>query len=517
MSSIPILTGIADRIDRWRRRPVRVKWRASLGLVGSILVWLAVPLSFPLVLAGYYDEPLLPFLVTIAVTLGVGRWLERLSGDADLGGREAFLMVALAWLAVGLIGAIPFLVAGNGVIAHPVDALFESMSGITTTGATVLVDFSVHGRSILMWRQVIQWLGGLGVLVLAISVLSQLSIGGTQLMETEAQTQNVHKLSPHIEETARMLWSLYSAITLTCAGVLYVLNLAGVAPGMTPYNALAHALTAVATAGFSPDPGSVGAFSRAAQWTVIPFMFIGATNFILIYYFVRGDWLRPVRNEEFRYYVGVVVGTTVLMALLLLTDPSVSFPIEAKLRHATFQVVSILTTTGFATVDFNGWSPAAKHVLFLLMFLGGMAGSTTCSIKLLRWMIVLKGFRRDLFTAVHTDAVRPIRLSGTVVEEETVRDVYAYTLLSVVIFFALTAFIAVDGARASLELTEFEAMSAAAATFFNIGPAFGVAGPFGSYHPFSNATKAAMIVLMWVGRIEILPVFVLLTPAYWRS
>lgn len=505
------------RIARFRSRPVRVNWRASLGVVGSILLWLAAPLAFPLLLAAYYGEPLRPFLAAIAVTLVVGRGLQGLSGDADIGGREAFLMVALAWLAVGLIGAIPFLVAGNGVIAHPVDALFESMSGITTTGATVLVDFSVHDRSILMWRQLIQWLGGLGILVLAISVLSQLSIGGTQLMETETQTQDVQKLSPHIEETARMLWSLYAGITLACAGTLYALSHLGVAPNMTPYNALAHALTAVATAGFSPDPGSVGAFSRAAQWTIIPFMFIGATNFILIYHFVRGDWLRPVRNEEFRYYVGVVIGTTVLLALLLLVDPETSLPIEAKIRHATFQVVSILTTTGFATIDFNGWSAASKHVLFLLMFLGGMAGSTTCSIKLLRWIIVIKGFRRDLFTAVHPSAIRPIRLGDRVVEEETVRDVYAYTLVSLVIFFGLTAFIAVDGARTGLELTEFEAMSAAAATFFNIGPAFGIAGPFGSYHPFSDLTKLAMIALMWVGRIEIIPVFVLLTPGYWRS
>jgi trk system potassium uptake protein TrkH len=383
---------------------LRVNWRASLALLGSVLEWLTVPLAAPLALAALYGEPVVPFIATMAITLAAGLGLERLGAPDDLGGREAYLLVALAWLAVSVVGAIPFLIAGNGVVATPVDALFESMSGVSTTGATVLADFSAHSRAMLLWRQLIQWLGGLGVLVLAISVLSQLSVGGAQLMETESQTEDVEKLSPRIRQTTRLLWGLYAGITGLCALSLYALHLAGLAPGMTPYNALAHALTGVATAGFSPDPGSVGAFSRAAQWTVIPFMFLGATNFILIYYFVRGDLARPVENDEFRFYVGTVVGATVLMAMLLFVDPATNLPAEARLRHAAFQVVSILTTTGFATVDFNAWSSASKHLLFLLMFLGGMAGSTTCSIKLLRWLIVIKAFRRDLFRAVHPDA-----------------------------------------------------------------------------------------------------------------
>ena len=496
---------------------LRVNWRASVAFQGSLLKWLTLPLLFPLALAVYYGESVFPFLATMAITLGVGLALERFGGEAELGGREAYLMVALAWLTVAVVGAIPFVLAGQGVLSHPVNALFEAMSGVTTTGATVIEDFDAHSRSMLMWRQLIQWLGGLGILVLAISVLSQLSLAGAQLMETESQTRDVRKLTPHIGETARLLWKLYAGITALCALFLYGLYLLGVAPGMGPYNALAHAFTAVATAGFSPDPGSVGAFSRAAQWTVIPFMFLGATNFILIYYFVRGEFARPLENEEFRFYVGIVAGAAALMTLLLLVDPDVSLPVEAKLRHAIFQVVSIMTTTGFATADFNHWSPAAKHLLFLLMFLGGMAGSTTCSIKLLRWVIVLKAFRRDLFTAVHPSAIRPVRLGDEVVDEETVRNVYSFTLVSIVIFFAGTVFVAIDGARVGLDLDEFEAMGAAAATFFNIGPAFGIAGPFGNYGPFSPATKLVMIVLMWVGRIEIIPVLILFTRSYWTS
>ncbi|MFP4590989.1 MAG: TrkH family potassium uptake protein [Halobacteriales archaeon] len=496
---------------------LRINWRASLSFVGSLLLWMTAPLAVPLGLAVYYGEPVVPFLATMALTVGIGLALRRLEAGEDLGGREAYLMVALAWLTVALVGMVPFLLEGQGDLARIDNALFEAMSGVTTTGATVIDDFDAHARSTMMWRQVLQWLGGLGILVLAISVLSQLSIGGAQLMETETQTEDVRKLTPRIEGTARLLWRLYAAITAACAVLLYGLHLVGVAPGMTPYNAVAHALTAVATAGFSPDPESVGAFSRAAQWTIVPFMFIGATNFILIYYFVRGDRSRPLENEEFRFYVGVVLGASGLVAGLLAIDPGVELPFEATVRHAVFQVISIMTTTGFATVDYNAWSPAAKHVLLMLMFLGGMAGSTTCSIKLLRWLIIVKAFRRDLFTTIHPSAVKPVRLSGRVVDEGTIRDVYAFTLISIIIFFLGTAFVAVDGARTGLGLTEFEAMGAAAATFFNIGPAFDVAGPYDSYNAFSTPSKLVMTVMMWVGRIEIIPVLVLFTRAYWRS
>lgn len=497
---------------------LRVNWRVSLRLLGGVLKWLAAPLAVPLVVAVIDGDPLVPFLVPIGVTLAAGVGLERLETERHMYTREAYLMVALSWLCVGLVGAIPFVLAGNGLLAAPSNAVFESMSGITTTGATVIDDFGAHSRAVLLWRQVIQWLGGLGILVLAISILSQLSVGGAQLMETESQTQDVQKLTPRIAGTARLIWRLYAGITLLAAGGLFGLGIAGVAPGMDLFNAVSHAMTAVATAGFSPQPDSVGAFAPAAQWLLVPFMFIGATNFILLYFFVNGDWGRPLRNEEFRFYLALVVGASVLMTLLLLADPDVATGgLEETVRLATFQIVSLLTTTGFATVDFNTWSPAAKHLLFACMFLGGMAGSTTCSIKLLRWLIVLKAFRRDLFTTIHPEAVTPVRLSGTAVDEATIRDIYAYTLLSLVIFALATLVVVVDSARVGLELSEFEAMSAAAATFFNIGPAFGLAGPFNSYSPFSTVTKTAMILLMYVGRIEIIPVAVLFTRSFWQS
>ncbi len=497
---------------------IRVGWRASFDLIGAVLVYLAGPLLFPLAVAVYYGESLLPFLVAIGVTFALGGGFRYLGDpEENLGPREAFLAIALIWLLVATVGAIPFVVAGTGTIAHPINALFESMSGLTTTGATVLLDFSIHSRSIMMWRQLIQWLGGLGILILATAVLSELGVGGAQLMESETQTRDLNKLTPRISQTARLLWGLYVGITALAVGVLYALGVSGLAPNMDLYNAVAHAFTSVATAGFSPEPLSVGAFEPIVQWAVVPFMVVGSTSFVLIYFAINGDPMRLFRNEEFRFYLGTLAFFSVVVAATLFTDPEIDYGTEATIRHAVFNVASIVTTTGYATADFNLWSPAAKQMLFLCMFLGGMVGSTTCSIKSLRWLVALKSLKRGLFTSIHPEAVRPVRISGNPVDEETIRDIYAYLLLSIIIFFLLTIFVVVDAARVGADVSEFDAMSAAAATFLNIGPAFGDAGPYGSYDGFSMATKSVMIVLMWIGRIEIIPVLVLFTKAFWTS
>ncbi len=497
---------------------IRVDWRISLGLTGTVLSYLTIPLLFPVAIALYYGEPIGPFLVTIAVTLVLAFGLNTVSVEDDLGAREAFLAVSLIWLLVAVVGAIPFLVAGDGVTAHPVNALFESMSGITTTGATVMLDFDAHTRSIMMWRQVQQWLGGLGILILATAILSEVGVGGAQLMESETWTTTVHKLTPRIAETARILLGLYAAITALAVVVLYVLFLVGLAPNMTLYNAIAHALTSVATAGFSPEPASAGAFSPIAQWVLVACMLIGATSFGLIYaVLTEAEFQRLRSNEELRFYLGGTAVAAGLVAAALTFDPSIDPNLEQTIRHAVFNTVSIVTTTGYASTDFNLWSPAAKHVLFTCMFLGGMVGSTTCSIKTLRWLVVLKAFYRELFIAIHPSAVRPIRVSDDPVDESTVQDIYGFVLLSLVLAFGLTVFVVVDAARVGLRVSEFEAMSAAASTFLNIGPAFGSAGPYGSYHAFPATTKTAMVLLMWIGRVEIIPVLTLFTRAFWRS
>ena len=494
-----------------------VNWRVSIGLVGTVLKWLTVPLSFPLLIAVYYGETLLPFGVTILISLASGTGLERLGEEGRLSPREAFLMVALSWFVVPVVGAVPFVLAGTGSITHPVNALFESMSGVTTTGATVLLEFDVHDRSILMWRQVSQWLGGLGILVLATAILSQLGVGGAQLMESETQTRDVNKLTPRIAQTARLLGKLYIGLTVLLMGILYGLHLVGVAPNMTLFNAVAHPFTTVSTAGFSPEPASIEAFSPIVQWIIIPFMVLGATNFVLIYFVLQGSWRRLVDSEEFRFYITLLLALGVITALLLVFEEEYEAGVETTVRHALFNVVSMMTTTGYANTNFDLWEAGAKHVLLVCMFIGGMAGSTTCSIKTLRWLVVFKAFRRDLFTSIHPEAIRPVRLSDNVVDEETISDIYSFTLINVLLFAAATIFVVVDGARVGLAISEFDAMGAAAATFLNIGPAFGIAGPFGTYEAFPMSTKLVMIFLMWIGRIEIVPVLVLFTASFWKS
>ncbi len=494
---------------------VRVDWRVSLRHVGTVLKWLPVPLVLPLAVALADGSSVVPFLAAMAISAAVGLALEQLTDRTSLEAREAFLMVSLTWLSIALIGAIPFVVAGAGNLAHPVDAAFESMSGITTTGATTIEDFGAHSRAVLLWRAVLQWLGGLGILVLATAILSSLGVGGAQLMETETQTTSVNKLTPRISETARLLWRLYLGLTALNILTLLALRLAGLAPEMTPYDAVAHAFTTVSTAGFSPRAESLAAFSPAVQWVTILFMTAGATSFVLLYFLVKGDYRRLRDSDEFRFYVAVLgLFSAAVGALLVVEGPTYGAG-ATTVRHAVFQVVSITTTTGYASADFAAWSAGAKHLLFVCMFVGGMAGSTTCSIKTLRWLVVLKAFRRDLFTAASPSAVRPVRLSGAVVDEGTVRDIYAYTLVSLVFFIVATVFVALDASRVGLSIGEFEAMGAAASTFFNVGPAFGIAGPFGSYAGFPATTKLLMTLLMWIGRIEIIPVLVLLTPSYW--
>ncbi|MFC7186565.1 TrkH family potassium uptake protein [Halorubrum yunnanense] len=496
---------------------IRVGWRASVGLTGDVLAALPVPLALPLLIALYYGESPLPFLAAIAVSLALGAAFRSVQDpEQNLGPREAFLAVAMIWFLVAAVGAIPFTVAGVGTVAHPVNAMFEAMSGLTTTGATVLRDFSLHSRSIMMWRQVIQWLGGLGILILATAVLSELGVGGAQLMETESQTEDVNKLTPKISQTAQLIWGIYFGLTGLAVVVYFLLGLA-VDPQMGLYNAVAHAFTSVATAGFSPEPLSVGAFHPLIQWAVVPFMVIGSTSFVLIYFAINGEPMRLLKNEEFHFYLGAMATLATIVAVGLFLDPNTTFGAEGTVRHAVFNVVSIVTTTGYASTDYVQWAPAAKHMLFMGMFIGGMVGSTTCSIKSLRWLVAMKSFKRNLFTAVHPEAVRPVRISGKTVDEDAIRDIYAYLLLSLVIFFLLAIVIVVDAERADARVDEFEALGAAATTFLNIGPAFGDAGPYGTFATFPMTTRAVMIVLMWVGRIEIVPVLVLLTKTFWTS
>ncbi|MFB6153486.1 MAG: TrkH family potassium uptake protein [Halodesulfurarchaeum sp.] len=510
---------------------LRVDWRASLSLVGTVLRYLAIPLAVPLLLGAAVGADWAPFAITAIVTAGVGWMLERMDPDRDIGAREGFLMVAATWLLVSVVGGLPYVLAGVGTqstLAHPVNALFESMSGFTTTGATVMGEISTarHSRPILLWRQLTQWLGGMGIVVLAVAILPELSVGGAQLMDAEAPGPGIEKLTPRIAETARALWVAYVGITALEMGLLYALHVAGQAPNMTLFNAVSHGLTTMATGGFSPEARSIAAFSAAVQWVIIPFMVAAGTNFALFWHVLTGESEQLLRDQEFHFYLGLLGVFTALVAGALFTDtgfqravdlagPALE-TIEPTLRHATFQVVSIVTTTGYASMDFNAWGPLSQGLLLAFMFIGGSAGSTGGSIKVVRWVLILKGIRRELFTTVHPEAVSPVRLGGRAIDEKALRGVYGFTLLYLMTFALATPVVLWLGFEGG-QLSVLEAASAVAATLGNVGPGFGVVGPMNSYLGFPPLTKLLMVGLMWIGRLEIIPVLVVFTRAYWTT
>jgi len=502
--------------------------RASLRVVGSVLKRIALAPLFPALVAIYYGESPLPFLAMFVATAGIGLGLERLHPRTEINHRETFLVVSLTWLVVPLVGTIPYLIAGQGTVADPVNALFESMSGFTTTGATVLgeISFDRHTRSILMWRQFTQWLGGMGLLVLMIAVLPELSVGGAQLMNEESPGLSIEKFTPRIRESAKVLWKIYLGFTLAAAALYYALHLAGLAPNMDLYNAVAHALTTLPTGGFSPEARSAEAFSPAAQWAIILFMIVAGTNFALYWYALRGDPERFVGNKEFRSYLGAMGVVGFLLAGLLFAGvglgvvptnvATIPGHAERALRHGLFQSVAVVTTTGYASMDFNTWDQSTQLILLFAMFLGGSAGSAAGSVKIVRWYVVQQTIVRELFTTVHPEAVRPVRLSDAPIDEDTIRSVIVFVMTFLALFVASTVLVFLDGLRTGLDLSALEAASVAIATLGNVGPGFGLVGPMNSFLPFSDAAKLYMVVLMWIGRLEVLSVLVIFTPSFWR-
>jgi trk system potassium uptake protein TrkH len=500
----------------------RVRWRTTFSLVGTVVKYLAVAMLVPFVVSLVYWEDVWVFVVSIVLTVTVGLTLERLDPDPDVGPPEALALVGVSWLAVAVIGTFPYLLAGYGTpstLAHPVNALFESMSGFTTTGATVMgeISFERHSHALLMWRQLTQWLGGMGIIVLMIAILPELAVNGAQLMQAEAPGPELQKLTPRIAETARVLWGVYFAFTVVYVGLLYGLHLAGVAPNMNFYNAVAHGFTTLPTGGFSPEADSIAAFSAAVQWVVIPFMFVAGVNFGLFWYVLRGEFRELTGNSEFRWYAGAIAAVTGVVAALLYSGAAPILDLggategvtENSLRQAAFQVTSLLNSTGYATSDFAQWGTNAQIVLLFAMFVGGSAGSTGGGIKVVRWLVVLRAIRRELYVTARPSVVEPIRLGGAIVDEDAVRGVFAFTVLYLVMFGIATVFIALDSARIGYDLSTLEAISASLATLGNIGPGFGSLGPFGSYLRFPDFSKLLMVFLMWLGRLEIVPVLAL--------
>ena len=508
----------ADRARTRARRALRgVDLAAALALVGTISKYVSLTFVVPAAVALGYDEPVWPFLAAGGIGFALGLGLERLGTGERVGAREGFLVVSLAWLAAAALGALPYLFSGEEQLARPLDAYFEAMSGFTTTGATALTDIEGLPHSLALWRQLTQWLGGMGIIVLALAVLPRLRVGGRQLLESELPGPELEHLSARIRDTARSLWVLYIALTLLEIGVLAVIGWTGIDRAMSFFEAVAHALTTMPSGGFSTEARSIEGFGAATQWTIVVFMTLAGANFALMYRtFVRRHLRALPRDEELRLYLALLALGSALLLVELLDEGL--FAGEEAVRHAVFQTVSIMTTTGYATADFNEWTLLAAVVIVALMFGGGSAGSTAGSVKVVRHLLTARILRRELDQTVHPEVVSRVRLNGRPIDERTLRAVAVFILLYVGLFAVGALVLVLDGARVGLEdFRLLDAVSVSAAMIGNVGPAFGFAGPMGSYEPFSDVSTVVMIALMWLGRLEIIPVIVLLTRNYWRA
>jgi len=475
-------------------------------LTGLLVRLFALALLAPAAVAIYYREwtDLLAFVVAGVACALIGTAMSRAgsSGALDAAERlwrvEGMAVVATTWLGVAHVAAIPYVWAGMS----PVNALFESMSGLTTTGATVLTDFTALGRSMFFWRALTQWLGGLGVIALFVAVLPRLAIGGRELFFAEAAGPTDEKLTPQIRATALALWRLYFGLTVAETAAL-------VWAGMTPYEAVCHAFTTMAAGGFSPHAQSIAGYaSPMIDWIVIAFMFLAGANFALQYRVVLGNFKAIAQDQELRTYGGVVLVAAALLALVLFRDGTA--PNDA-VRHGIFQALSITTTTGFASTDFQLWSDQAKVVLVLLMFVGGCAGSAAGGPKVVRHILMARLTLRELRRTQHPRAVLPVRLGERVVPESILRNVQVFMLFYLLVFSIGAAVVVGLGADLMTGIT------ASIACLGNIGPGLDAVGPMASFDGLHPLSKIVLTLEMWIGRLELLTVLVFFRPEPWRA
>jgi trk system potassium uptake protein TrkH len=474
-------------------------------LIGTLVRLFSPALLAPVVVAALYREgsDVTGFLLTLVVALAAGTLMRRAGrepgGVQHLRRVEGMAIVAATWLTIAHVAAIPYIWAG----LPPIDALFESMSGLTTTGATILTDFTAFGRGMFFWRAFTHWLGGLGVIALFVAVLPRLAIGGRELFFAEAPGPTDEKLTPQLRDTALVLWMLYTG--LTAAEVVLLMMIAG----MPLFDAVCHAMSTVAAGGFSPHPQSIAGYdSPAVEWIVIVFMFLAGANFALQYRALRGGRLALAGDEEIRAYTGVVVVAVALASVFLIRDGS---DLAEAVRRGAFQVISIITTTGFASTDFQLWSPQAKMVLFLLMFVGGCAGSAAGGPKVVRHVLMARFTLRELKRIVHPRAILPVKLAGRVVPEHILRDVQVFMLFYLLTFSVGAAIVVFLGADLLTGVT------ASIACLGNIGPGFEAVGPMASYAHLPPVSKIVLTLEMWIGRLEVLTVLVLLRFESWRA
>lgn len=480
-----------------------INYKSVFHTLGALWIFLAISMLAPLGWALYYGEYDAPaFIIAIALTAIVGFLTWKLTpSKMEIGIRDGFAIVTLGWITVAFFGSLPAFI--SGAIPSFTDAYFESMSGFSTTGASILNDIESLPHGVLFQRSLSHWLGGMGIIMLSLAILPMLGIGGMQLFKAEVPGPVTDKLTPRIKQTAEVLWGVYLLLTVL-ETILLMLG------GMNFFESLCHTFGTMATGGFSTRNASIGAYdSPFIQWVIIVFMVLAGCNFALHFRTIRGNLKSYQKDSEFRFYISMMV---ISVAILLIFNSSGLFDgAGEKLRHTVFQVISIMTTTGYGTHDYELWAPAAHFLLLTLMFVGGMAGSTGGGMKTMRIFILIKQSRMELRQIIHPRGIFPVRLGQRVISDEVVKNIFGFFLLYVLIF--------IFGALAMtfLGLDILTSIGASAACINNIGPGLGDVGPADNYSGIPWLGKWILTGLMLIGRLEVYTVIVLFSRSFWRK
>jgi len=469
--------------------------RLTLHILGSLLKFFAIAYIVPLVAALVYGEDWHVFLYSLLITLAVGLILEfSFRTTRAIERADGFTIVAFIWLLIPLFGTLPYLFppAGLGFL----DGFFEAMSGFSTTGATILESIEEMPRSVLLWRSLTQWLGGMGVIALFVAILPRLGVGGSQLFDREFPAPLPERLRPRFRTTARILWTIYVAFTAAQIALLYLLA------RLPLFDSICVSFSTLSTGGFTPHTASIGFYgSPLAEYIIMVFMFLAGTSFI-IHYRVLQRSFRAVKGEEFRLYLIILA---VAVSLLILSRPLGLY------REGIFQAISIMSTTGFVTADFASWHSGARMVLLALMFIGACGGSTGGGIKVIRALTLAKHTGVMMRRAISPKSVVPLKLNKKPLSEEVIRDIISFLFLYILVAVVASVVLAFLG----LDLGT--AVSAVAATLGNVGPGLGEVGPGQNYAWLPDAVKSVLIVCMWLGRLELFTVLMLLSPGFWRG
>jgi trk system potassium uptake protein len=473
-------------------------------VLGFLILIEGIAIATALLVSLYYGEyDARAFFISMLINFFSGGLILLLTKNTDkkLGKREAFLIVSLVWVVCSAFGSLPYILSGALPRFH--DAFFETMSGFTTTGSTVINNIEILPHGILFWRSITQWLGGMGIVVLSLAVLPVFGIGGMQLFAAEVPGPTPDKFSPRVKHTARALWVIYFTYTMV---EIYLLWLGG----MSVFDSVCHSFTTMATGGFSTKNASIAFWPSAyIQYVIIFFMFLAGINFTLSFMLFKGKFKRALKDEELKYYFYFVVAFTLLFfGGLLLTS---QLGVEKAFRDAMFQVVSIMTTTGFATTDYLLWKPVLVALLFALFFVGGSTGSTGGSIKIMRIVLLFKNSYYELKRMIHPQAVIPVRFNKHTVESKTINNILAFFVLYFVAFGFGTILMMIF--EPDLETS----MGAVATCLGNIGPGLGKVGPTFTFSYLEPAAKWLLSFLMLIGRLELFTILMLFTPAFWKN